>query len=251
MKQKTLFPTKLNHVKKKTKNPSFTTTGDADDTPDEQTGGDSSKSNSVTSEHSLHSVGVSASSQSSSTNSLPAGGCFVSAGGGINSSSMVMAGSGGGGGGGDPTQDHLRLRRGPGGANHAAAAAMVAEHGTNNFATIRTTSIVTKQQKEHMQEEMHEQMTGYKRMRREHQGALLKLEERCKMEMEQHKSQLDKEYEALLQTFSRELERLQVGAVVFFVFVLFFRIFRSEVRVILAVVVLIDCIPVLQVFFRL
>jgi hypothetical protein len=41
------------------------------DTPDEQTGGDSSKSNSITSEHSLHSVGVSASSQSSSTNSLP------------------------------------------------------------------------------------------------------------------------------------------------------------------------------------
>lgn len=36
-------------------------------------GGDSSKSNSVTSEHSLHSVGVSASSKSSSSNSLPAG----------------------------------------------------------------------------------------------------------------------------------------------------------------------------------
>ena len=34
--------------------------------------------------------------------------------------------------------------------NHVAAAA-VADHGTNNFATIRTTSIVTKQQKEHMQ----------------------------------------------------------------------------------------------------
>jgi len=51
----------------------------------------------------------------------------------------------------------------------------------SNFATIRTTSIVTKQQKEHMQEEMHEQMSGYKRMRREHQGALLKLEERCKV----------------------------------------------------------------------
>jgi len=45
----------------------------------------------------------------------------------------------------------------------------------NNFATIRTTSIVTKQQKEHMQEEMHEQMSGYKRMRREHQSALLKV----------------------------------------------------------------------------
>lgn len=46
---------------------------DVDDTPDEHAGGDSSKSNSVTSEHSVHSVGVSASSQSSSTNSLPAG----------------------------------------------------------------------------------------------------------------------------------------------------------------------------------
>lgn len=50
---------------------------DVDDVPDEHTGGDSSKSNSVTSEHSVHSVGVSASSQSSSTNSLPAGECHV------------------------------------------------------------------------------------------------------------------------------------------------------------------------------
>lgn len=93
--------------------------------------------------------------------------------------------------------------------NHAAAAA-VADHGTNNFATIRTTSIVTKQQKEHMQEEMHEQMSGYKRMRREHQSALLKLEEKCKMEMESHKNQLEKEYDALLQSFSRDLERLNI-----------------------------------------
>lgn len=45
----------------------------------------------------------------------------------------------------------------------------------NNFPTIRTTSIVTKQQKEHMQEEMHEQMSGYKRMRKEHQSALMKV----------------------------------------------------------------------------
>lgn len=41
------------------------------DTPDDQTGGESSKSNSITSEHSVQSIGVSASSQSSSTNSLP------------------------------------------------------------------------------------------------------------------------------------------------------------------------------------
>lgn len=153
---------------------------DVDDTPDEHTGGDSSKSNSITSEHSIHSVGVSASSQSSSTNSLPAGGDA------------------------DGTSRRHRAN-----INHAAAA-IVSDHGTNNFATIRTTSIVTKQQKEHMQEEMHEQMSGYKRMRREHQSALMKLEEKCKMEMEGHKNQLDKEYEMLLQTFSRDLEKLQV-----------------------------------------
>ncbi|KAJ8964973.1 hypothetical protein NQ314_004490 [Rhamnusium bicolor] len=97
---------------------------DVDDTPDEHTGGDSSKSNSVTSEHSVHSVGVSASSQSSSTNSLPAG--FLSQGG----------------------EDGMARKQRP--LTHAAAAA-VSDHGTNNFATIRTTSIVTKQQKEHMQ----------------------------------------------------------------------------------------------------
>lgn len=49
------------------------------------------------------------------------------------------------------------------------------DHGGNNFATIRTTSIVNKQHKYYLQEEMHEQMTGYKRMRREHQAALLKV----------------------------------------------------------------------------
>ncbi|XP_019871836.2 serine/threonine-protein kinase Tao [Aethina tumida] len=150
---------------------------DMDEPADEHTGGDSSKSNSATSEHSVHSMGVSASSQSSSTNSLPAG----------------ME---------DGTAKRSKAM------NHVAAA--IGDHGTNNFATIRTTSIVTKQQKEHMQEEMHEQMSGYKRMRREHQSALFKLEEKCKMEMENHKNQLDKEYESLLMNFSKELERQQI-----------------------------------------
>lgn len=58
---------------------------------------------------------------------------------------------------------------------------------------------------------MHEQMSGYKRMRREHQAALLKLEERCKADVEAHKSQLDREYDSLLQQLSRDLERLQVS----------------------------------------
>lgn len=47
------------------------------------------------------------------------------------------------------------------------------EPGANNFATIRTTSIVTKQQKDHEHANiMHEQMSGYKRMRRQHQKQL-------------------------------------------------------------------------------
>ncbi|XP_014254039.1 serine/threonine-protein kinase Tao [Cimex lectularius] len=159
------------------------TIGDADDTPDEQVGGDSSKSNSITSEHSIHSIGVSASSQSSSTNSLPPvtdmnhDNCYTQS---------------------------IRVRQ------KASSSSALLEHGANNFATIKTTTIVTKQQKEHMQEEMHEQMSGYKRMRREHQAALIKLEEKCKVEMESHKQVLDKEYEALLQKFSKELEELQI-----------------------------------------
>ncbi|BES88078.1 unnamed protein product [Nesidiocoris tenuis] len=164
---------------------SESTAGDNDDeTPDEQAGGDSSKSNSITSEHSIHSIGVSASSQSSSTNSLPP----VTD---MNHDNSSYAQS-------------LRPRQ------KASSSAALIEHGANNFATIKTTTIVTKQQKEHMQEEMHEQMSGYKRMRREHQGALIKLEEKCKVEMDNHKQLLDKEYEALLQKFSKELEELQI-----------------------------------------
>jgi len=85
------------------------------------------------------------------------------------------------------------------------------QHNTNsNFATIRTISIVSKEQKEHLQEDMHAAMSGYKRMRQEHQRAQAKLEEKCRVEMESHKHMLDKEYEALLTQFSKELEKLRL-----------------------------------------
>uniref|UniRef100_A0A0P4WQ27 non-specific serine/threonine protein kinase n=1 Tax=Scylla olivacea TaxID=85551 RepID=A0A0P4WQ27_SCYOL len=83
------------------------------------------------------------------------------------------------------------------------------EASTSNFATIKTTSIVSRQQKEHLQEDMHAALSGYKRMRQEHQRALVKLEERCRVDMENHKHVLDKEYEALLTQFSKELEKLR------------------------------------------
>lgn len=78
-----------------------------------------------------------------------------------------------------------------------------------NFATIRTTSIVTRQMQEHAKENMHEQMSGYRRMRRQHQKALIQVESKCKTELEEHKQKLDKEYEQLLQTFTRELQANQ------------------------------------------
>lgn len=99
-------------------------------------------------------MGVSASSQSSSTNSLPLQNNVNE----INDSNLV------------PSSMRNRHNRMPTAHNMTAN---LLEHGANNFSTIKTTSIVTKQQKEHMQEEMHEQMIGYKRMRREHNVALV------------------------------------------------------------------------------
>ncbi|KAI5724262.1 hypothetical protein M8J77_000497 [Diaphorina citri] len=205
---------------------------DPDDTPDEQAGNDSSKSNSITSEHSVQSVGVGVNPHDPTPNSSSQAhnrhhhhhpvthlsqhsyNNNNSKGSYSNSISTVSSSGGGrdvGSGSMDRDRDSSRHQ----GAHHSGAGGGSNNVGggggggaPNNFATIRTTSIVTKQQKEHMQEEMHEQMSGYKRMRREHQAALLKLEEKCKIEMDQHKSLLDKEYETLLQQFSRELEKL-------------------------------------------
>ena len=190
--------------------------GDAEDTPDEQIGGDSSKSNSITSEHSLPSVdqqqqqqlhqqhGVGSGLMRNSSRSRPAnamsamhnnsaGGnardsmlsnvmmAGISGGSGSGSGMMMASGMAGGGSVGMGTSGMQSAGAAGGQANMGAsmgyhhhnssspvvsahhhpqhnhnhvsqvAANAVAEHGANNFATIRTTSIVTKQQKEHMQ----------------------------------------------------------------------------------------------------
>jgi len=153
-------------------------------------------------------------------------------GGGHHSPSMSAAsgpGAPGGsnaGSGGSPSSSHLGLppRSGSGKlpSFKVAASSLAAVTGSSvagsdgtmdakNFSTIRTTSIVQRQHKEHMQEsEMHDQLSGYKRLRRDHQAALQRLEEQCRAEMEKHKQMLDREYEQLLTQFSRELERLQL-----------------------------------------
>ncbi|XP_006824331.1 serine/threonine-protein kinase TAO1-B-like [Saccoglossus kowalevskii] len=79
----------------------------------------------------------------------------------------------------------------------------------NNFATIRTTTIVSAQAHAHKDEnELREQMTGYKRMRRQHQKQLQQLENKVAAEMEEHKQKLDKEFEQGTHTSGKELEKL-------------------------------------------
>ena len=65
---------------------------------------------------------------------------------------MSDSGAAGGGGGG---QGNLREGRG-------------------NFETLRTTSIVSKQNKDHQPGDLGDALSGYKRIRREHQRAQLK-----------------------------------------------------------------------------
>lgn len=76
-----------------------------------------------------------------------------------------------------------------------------------NFRTIRPTSLVTREAKEH-ESVLKEQMTGYKRMRRQHQKQILQLEDQLSSEMEDLKRKLDKEYDVCVQTNAKDLEKL-------------------------------------------
>uniref|UniRef100_UPI003AAE9197 serine/threonine-protein kinase TAO2 isoform X2 n=1 Tax=Centroberyx gerrardi TaxID=166262 RepID=UPI003AAE9197 len=175
--------------------------------------------NSMESSHSLPSMSISASSQSSSVNSLADGSddsgemAMMQEGEHtVTSNSSVLhkplshdniyddpyqpevdsqreassAGGGGGGGGGG------RRRR-----------------GRDHFATIRTASLVTRQIQEHEQgSALREQMSGYKRMRRQHQKQLMGLENKLKAEMDEHQLRLDKELENQRNSFSGEGDKL-------------------------------------------
>uniref|UniRef100_A0A671LXK7 non-specific serine/threonine protein kinase n=1 Tax=Sinocyclocheilus anshuiensis TaxID=1608454 RepID=A0A671LXK7_9TELE len=79
----------------------------------------------------------------------------------------------------------------------------------DHFATIRTASLVTRQIQEHEQgSALREQMSGYKRMRRQHQKQLLALENKLKSEMDEHQLRLDKELETQRNNFSSEADKL-------------------------------------------
>ncbi|KAI4807837.1 hypothetical protein KUCAC02_027618 [Chaenocephalus aceratus] len=177
--------------------------------------------NSMESSHSLPSMSISASSQSSSVNSL--------ADGSDDSGEMAMMQEGehtvtsnssvlhkplshdniyd------DPYQPEIDpLRDAPsagGGGERERERGGRRRRNRDHFATIRTASLVTRQIQEHEQgSALREQMSGYKRMRRQHQKQLMGLENKLKAEMDEHQLRLDKELENQRNSFSMEGEKL-------------------------------------------
>lgn len=97
------------------------------------------------------------------------------------------------------------------GSGISTAHTTVTVHNVNNFATIRTPSIVQKQRKEYATDDIfREQMSGYKRMRRQHQKQLLQLEEKFVLDLAELKNRLDKECELNAGNCFKEVEKLRV-----------------------------------------
>lgn len=79
----------------------------------------------------------------------------------------------------------------------------------DRFCKIFSLFQVTRQIHEHEQEnELREQMSGYKRMRRQHQKQLIALENKLKAEMDEHRLKLQKEVETQANNAYIELEKL-------------------------------------------
>ncbi|XP_060719843.1 serine/threonine-protein kinase TAO2 isoform X2 [Tachysurus vachellii] len=174
--------------------------------------------NSMESSHSLPSMSISASSQSSSVNSL--------ADGSDDSGEMAMMQEGEHTVTSNSSVLHKPLshdniydepyqpevdsqQQGPSGGGGGGGGGGRRRRGRDHFATIRTASLVTRQIQEHEQgSALREQMTGYKRMRRQHQKQLMALENKLKSEMDEHQLRLDKELETQRNNFSSESDKL-------------------------------------------
>lgn len=77
----------------------------------------------------------------------------------------------------------------------------------NNFSTIRTTSFVNQQYRQHIQQNIiREQMSGYKQMRRQHKRQLYQLENKQSTELDELRQKYDKEKELKVAQNARELE---------------------------------------------
>nr|XP_048709196.1 serine/threonine-protein kinase TAO2 isoform X1 [Caretta caretta]XP_048709197.1 serine/threonine-protein kinase TAO2 isoform X1 [Caretta caretta] len=170
--------------------------------------------NSMESSHSVPSMSISASSQSSSVNSL-ADASDEDEGAEIammqegehtvtSNSSVIHRLPGHDNLYDDPYQPEMEPQ-----SSSSAARRRAYCRNRDHFATIRTASLVTRQIQEHEQDSaLREQMSGYKRMRRQHQKQLLALENKLRAELDEHQLRLDKELEAHRSSFSAEAEKL-------------------------------------------
>ncbi|XP_028274703.1 serine/threonine-protein kinase TAO1 [Parambassis ranga] len=165
--------------------------------------------NSVGSNQSIPSMSISASSQSSSVNSLPEGddksevdmeGDHT-----VMSNSSVIHLKPEEETHNEESQPHTR----PTEPQSPPSQTQRPKRNREHFATIRTASVLTRQIKEHEQDsELREQILGYKRMRRQHQKQLMALENKLKAEMDEHRLRLDKELENQRNSFAQEMEKL-------------------------------------------
>uniref|UniRef100_A0A4W6G4M6 non-specific serine/threonine protein kinase n=1 Tax=Lates calcarifer TaxID=8187 RepID=A0A4W6G4M6_LATCA len=137
--------------------------------------------NSVGSNQSIPSMSISASSQSSSVNSLTDAG--------DDKSEVDMEG------------DHTVMSN-----SSVIHLKPVRRSGSKSMSCVCQ---LTRQIKEHEQDsELREQILGYKRMRRQHQKQLMALENKLKAEMDEHRLRLDKELENQRNSFAQEMEKL-------------------------------------------
>lgn len=84
----------------------------------------------------------------------------------------------------------------------------VASIRKSKFETLRTTKLISKEMEEHSRENnIYEQMSGYKRLRQQHQKELKQMEERCAVAMEALTNRMAREYEQLASMLSKELQR--------------------------------------------
>uniref|UniRef100_A0A674E3P9 Serine/threonine-protein kinase TAO2 n=1 Tax=Salmo trutta TaxID=8032 RepID=A0A674E3P9_SALTR len=158
--------------------------------------------NSMESSHSLPSMSISASSQSSSVNSL--------ADGSDDSGEIAMMQEGEQTVTSNSSVLHKPLVSWdlPLDISHSSGRRK-GHRSRDHFATIRTASLVTRQIQEHEQgSALREQMSGYKRMRRQHQKQLMGLENKLKAEMDEHQLRLDKELENQRNSFGGEGDKL-------------------------------------------
>ncbi|CAG6001300.1 serine/threonine-protein kinase TAO1 [Menidia menidia] len=166
--------------------------------------------NSVGSNQSIPSMSISASSQSSSVNSLTDAGddkseADMEGGHTVMSNSSVIHLKPEQERRNEVTEPHNR----PTETQSPPAHTPRPKRNREQFATIRTASVLTRQIKEHEQDsELREQILGYKRMRRQHQKQLMALENKLKAEMDEHMLRLDKELENQRNSFGQEIDKL-------------------------------------------